>query len=204
MMLMKKKASSIENVKSAENFLIANAGTTDIKAIEGVEETYKLLKYGSIGIEYEPGIGSDKDAPETKASMERLRTEYGKNVRALKRMKSLFLYGDEEIDKASFLKEQHDLENEIKQQETILARYESTDGTLDDMAEDEFEAKASYVIMAKMLTGEFDPSYDIVCKTLDPMVLQRFFKSIIDRVGIVDGRVSWIRFRNGITHKFMY
>ena len=119
-------------------------------------------------------------------------------------MKSLFLYGDEDIDKASFWKEQHDLEDEIKRQETILARYESTDGTLDEMDEDEFEAKASYVIMAKMLTGEFDPSYDIVCKTLDPMVLQRFFKSIIDKVGIVDGRVSWIRFRNGITHKFMY
>ena len=29
------------------------------------------------------------------------------------------------------------------------------------------------------------------------MVLQRFFKSIIDKV-------CWIRFRNGITHKFMY
>lgn len=36
------------------------------------------------------------------------------------------------------------------------------------------------------------------------MVLQRFFKSIIDKVGIVDGKVCWIRFRNGITHKFMY
>lgn len=204
MMLMKKKVSSIENVKSAENFLIANAGMTDVKAIEGVGETYKLLKSGSVGIEYEPGISSYKDAPETKASMERLRTEYGKNVRALNRMKSLFLYGDDDIDKASFLKEQHDLEDEIKRQETILARYESTDGSLDEMDEDEFEAKASYVIMAKMLTGEFDPSYDIVCKTLDPMVLQRFFKSIIDKVGIVDGKVCWIRFRNSITHKFMY
>ena len=204
MMLMKKKAWSIENVKSAENFLLANAGMTDVKAIEGVEETYKLLKSGSVGIEYEPGIGSNKDAPETKASMDRIRAEYGKNVRALKRMKSLFLYGDEDIDKAAYLKEQHELEDEIKRQETILARYESTDGPLDEMDDDEFEAKASYVIMAKMLTGEFDPGYDIVCKTLDPMVLQRFFKSIIDKVGIVDGRVSWIRFRNGITHKFIY
>ena len=136
--------------------------------------------------------------------MERLRAEYGKNVRALKRMKSLFLYGDEDIDKAAYLKEQHELEDEIKRQETILARYVSTDGPQDEMDDDEFEAKASYVIMAKMLTGEFDPGYDIVCKTLDPMVLQRFFKSIIDKVGIVDGRVSWIRFRNGITHKFIY
>lgn len=44
----------------------------------------------------------------------------------------------------------------------------------------------------------------VLCKTLNPMVLQRFFKSIIDKVGIVDGKVCWIRFRNGITHKFMY
>lgn len=203
-MMMKKKAWSIEKAKDVESFLIANADLTNVKAIEGVEETFKLLKDGSVGVEYEPGIKSTKDAPETIASIERLRTEYNKNVRALKRMKSLFLYGDEDIDKTSFLKEQRELKDDIKRQEAILARYESTDRTLDEMNEDEFEAKASYVIMAKMLTGEFDPSYDIVCKTLDPMVLQRFFKSIIDKVGIVDGRVSWIRFRNGITHKFMY
>lgn len=113
-------------------------------------------------------------------------------------------YSDEGVDKASYVKEQHELEEQIKAQEVILAKYENDAATFDEMDEDEFEAKASYVIMTKMLAGEFDPDYDIVCKTLDPMVLQRFFKSIIDRIGILDGRVSWIRFRNGITHTFMY
>ena len=204
MMLMKKKAWAIENVKSAESFLIVNSGSTEIKGIKGIDDTYKLLKSGSVGIEYDAGLVSANDTEEAKAAAERLRAEYNKNVRALKRLNALYLYSDEGVDKASYVKEQHELEDEIKRQETILARYESTDGSLDEMDEDEFEAKASYVIMAKMLTGEFDPSYDIVCKTLDPMVLQRFFKSIIDKVGILDGKVSWIRFRNGITHKFMY
>ena len=186
------------------NFIIANAGMTDAKAIEGAEDTFNLLKSGSVGVEYELGIGIDKDSDVTKAAIEKLRSEYNKNVRALKRLDAFYLYDDDGIDNADFAKKKHELEDEIKRQEAILAKYEDNSDDLNEMDEEEFEEKASYVIMAKMLTGEFDADYDIVCKTLNPMVLQRFFKTIIDRIGIVDGRVTWIRFRNGITHKIMY
>lgn len=204
MMLLKKKANEITSVQMLSNFIIANAGMTDAKAIEGAEDTFNLLKSGSVGVEYELGIGIDKDSDVTKAAIEKLRSEYNKNVRALKRLDAFYLYDDDGIDNADFAKKKHELEDEIKRQEAILAKYEDNSDDLNEMDEEEFEEKASYVIMAKMLTGEFDADYDIVCKTLNPMVLQRFFKTIIDRIGIVDGRVAWIRFRNGITHKIMY
>ena len=174
-----------------------------IESIDGIEDTIQLIKSGVSGVEYSSPVLRDVNSIPREMEKESLEYEYRKNLRALSRLKNAYLYSDEELDKAEYIKEKTALEETIKKQEVRLSEMEAEESNSKESAH-EFEVKASYVLMLKLLQSDSHLDYSIVSKSLDPAVVKNFVSTIIESIGIADGKVTWIRFRNGITHTIKY
>lgn len=174
-----------------------------IESIDGIEDTIQLIKSGVSGVEYSSPVLRDVNSIPREMEKESLEYEYRKNLRTLSRLKNAYLYSDEELDKAEYIKEKTALEETIKKQEVRLSEMKAEESNSKESAH-EFEVKASYVLMLKMLQSDSPLDYSIVSKSLDPAVVKNFVSTIIESIGIADGKVTWIRFRNGITHTIKY
>jgi len=46
--------------------------------------------------------------------------------------------------------------------------------------------------------------YYIIIKHIDPKIVKDFVNSVIQKIVILDGKITQILFKNGILHKFLY
>lgn len=190
-----------------ERKLLRGTMFADVDHIEpvGLAEMYNMLRQGiSDAIYSSQRISSIEADKETADERDLLAAEKRKKERALSRLKSLYLYNDEAISERDYLLEKKSLEDAIKKIDKRLEEIERSSSKHFSLTDDEFMAKASIFIMTHQLQNKRFIEFDKLIKKIDPQVIKEFVNSVVQKIVIKNGRVTSIRFKNGLEHKFLY
>ncbi len=190
-----------------ERKLLRGTMFADVDHIEpiGLTEMYNMLRQGvSDAVYSSQRISSIEADKETADERDLLAAEKRKKERALSRLKSLYLYNDEAISERDYLLEKKSLEDAIKKIDKRLEEIERSSSKHFSLTDDEFMAKASIFIMTHQLQNKRFIEFDKLIKKIDPQIIKEFVNSVVQKIVIKNGRVTSIRFKNGLEHKFLY
>lgn len=190
-----------------ERKLLRGTMFADVDHIEpvGLTEMYNMLRQGvSDAVYSSQRISSIEADKETADERDLLASEKRKKERALSRLKSLYLYNDEAISERDYLLEKKSLEDAIKKIDKRLEEIERSSSKHFSLTDDEFMAKASIFIMTHQLQNKRFIEFDKLIKKIDPQIIKEFVNSVVQKIVIKNGRVTSIRFKNGLEHKFLY
>lgn len=188
------RANSIDWKKSdlqrLQKMLIKNTTATGV-GDESLKMLMARLKQKTTGAEYRPADIFSPEVHDTLSERDILEDIIRKSDTAIKRLRSLYLYGDG-MSEAEYIQEQQIIEKDAKAAERRLAELAAS-GNKDDTS---LEKKASYMVMIKQLQVGVD--YERFIRAVDPTVPKDFISSIIDHMIADDGNITSIYFKNGI------
>ena len=124
--------------------------------------------------------------------------------RALSRLKSLYLYSEEDMSEREYVIEKNNLSESLGKVNARLEELEKGLTSQFSISDEELIAKASYFIMSQKLTDKRYVDYKKLLKETDPKILKDFINSVSSNFCIKNGRVESITFKNGIIHEFVY
>ena len=193
------------DINTFERKLLRGSYFEHVESIDriGLQDMYNMLKTGKWQTdEYTLPDAITAESLQDETAL--LSSERRKKERALARLKSLYLYGEETIPETEYLIERKQLDDAIKQIDERLAEIEKVN-TLDfSLSDEEFLSKASYFIMSQQLLTKRYVDFEKLIKKLDPKIIKNFINSIVKKIVISDGKILSICFKNGIEHKFLY
>lgn len=195
-------------VDTFERKLLRGEMFSEVEHIEqvGLSEMYEMLRRGNLSdAVYSSRRLRDIEADAVAADeRDLLAAERRKKERALSRLKSLYLYNDDAISERDYLIEKKSLDDGIATIDKRLEEIERNSSEHFSLTDDEFMSKASIFIMSHQLQDKRFIDFDKLIRKIDPMVVKEFINSIISKIVIKNGKVTSIRFKNGLEHKFLY
>lgn len=205
MLNAKKTFSKIHTPEELEGRLLYGSTFSDVSHIEqdGLNDFFNLLsRYGSDN----SFVFSIKKPRKKRASvnpeLSALRKEKEKQERAMQRLQDLYLYSDNAISEKDFILRKADISkrlDDINAQLGMITR--NSDSILSD---EDFIKQASHLLIQKELQNKEYIYFKNLAANVSPEILKTYMDAILDSVYMVDGRVSSIVFKNGLTHKFIY
>lgn len=169
----------------------------------GLMELYSLYKSQVSGIKYTPKPTGEEDA-DNGSERDILLSERRRVERALSRLKSLYLYSEEDMAEKDYIIEKKQLDEQL---EKVNARLDELSEGLTSqfsISDDELMAKASYFIMSQKLSDKRFVNYRRLLEETDPRILKDFINSVSSNFCIENGKIRSITFKNGIIHEFVY
>ncbi|MBQ7879993.1 MAG: recombinase family protein, partial [Clostridia bacterium] len=193
------------DIDTFERKLLRGSYFEHVESIDriGLQDMYNMLKTGKWQTD-EYALPDAITAESLQDETALLSSERRKKERALARLKSLYLYGDETIPETEYLIERKQLDDAIKQIDERLAEIEKVNALDFSLSDEEFLSKASYFIMSQQLLTKRYVDFEKLIKKLDPKIIKNFINSIVKKIVISDGKILSICFKNGIEHKFLY
>lgn len=169
---------------------------------DDLADIHALLSSGKVqGSIY--GKGADIKPPaKQKSSTSKLKSRREKVIRALDRLKSLYLYSDDAMSEKDFIIQCEKLEEELDEIDQQLTVSERDPGEAADDAV--FLQKSSEFIIAKNLSGRNYIYYKRLAKSVEPEILKSFVEQVFERIVLIDDAVQSVTFKNGITLHFEY
>ncbi len=197
--------SKIRNPEALEKRLLFGSTFADVEHVEqsGLNEFYNLLsRYGSDD-SYAFAIRKPrKKKAAVDPEIEKLRREKEKHERALKRLQNLFLYSDSSMSEKDFIIKKNEISKNLEEVNSMLGMVSR--GTDSILTDEEFVKQASHLLISKELSDRQYIYFKKLAQSVSPEILQTYMETILDSVMVIDGRISSIVFRNGLTHKFIY
>ena len=100
----------------------------------------------------------------------------------------------------------------IAQRQGLIDQLNSVDDRLrqlgeravENMSDEEFIARASYFALEQELLCSRQVDYMALIRGTDPEITKDFVNSVCSNFCILDGKITAIRFKNGIEHRFVY
>ena len=129
-----------------------------------------------------------------------LEQQLRKEETALKRLNTVYLYGDSEMPEKDYIAERDKITENIEKLKNRIEKI-NKDSHPDDAA---FIEKASYFLMQKQLLGTEPIDFEKFMLVIDEQVLRSFIRSIIKEIVITSGKVTSVKFHNNITISFAY
>lgn len=169
----------------------------------GLMELYSLYKSKVTGIKYVP---RSENASDSAGASERdvLLTERRRLERALSRLKSLYLYAEEDMPEKDYIIEKKRLDDALKKVDDRLNELKEDMASQFSLTDDELMEKASYFLISQKLADKRFVDYRRLLEESDPKTLKDFINSVTSNFCIKDGKIRSITFRNGIIHEFVY
>lgn len=197
--------SKIRNPEALEKKLLFGSTFADVDHVEenGLNEFYNLLsRYGSDD-SYTFAIRKPrKKKAAVDPEVEKLRREKEKHERALKRLQNLFLYSDSPMSEKDFIIKKNEISKNLEEVNSMLGMVSrGADSVLTD---EEFVKQASHLLISKELSDRQYIYFKKLAQSVSPEILKTYMETILDSIMVIDGRISSIVFRNGLTHKFIY
>lgn len=169
----------------------------------GLMDLYSLYKSQVSGIKYTPKL-TDEDDADNGSERDILLSERRRIERALSRLKSLYLYSEEDMAEKDYIIEKKQLDEQL---EKVNARLDELSEGLTSqfsISDDELMSKASYFIMSQKLSDKRFVNYRRLLEETDPRILKDFINSVSSNFCIENGKIRSITFKNGIIHEFVY
>ena len=195
------KSTSIETL---EKKLLRGDMFSQVDHIErpGLEELYTHLRSGFDPLAFETRT---VDAAESGAALQErdlLLSEKRRLERALNRLKSLFLYGEEAMAEKDYLVERKQLMDALEEKDARLEELEAEVASSITMSDEEFMAKASYFILSQQLQDKRFVDYGKFIRKIDPQIVKDFLNSVVTNFCIKNGLTTSILFKNGVEVRF--
>lgn len=170
----------------------------------GLEELYNHLRSGFVGLEFtSPSVSATESGADIQ-ERDLLLSEKRRLERALNRLKSLFLYGEEAISEKDYLTERKRLMDSLEETDARLDELEVSISANSTMSDEEFIAKASYFILTQQLQDKRFVDYKKFIRKIDPQIVKDFMASVVTNFCIKNGVTTSILFKNGIELRFSY
>lgn len=205
MLNAKKTFSKIHTPEELEKYLLHGNTFSDVSHIEqdGLNDFFNLLsRYGSDS----SFVFSIKKPRKKKAAvnpeLNTLRKEKEKQERALHRLQDLYLYSENAMSEKDFILRKADITKRLDDINAQLGMMtKNSDSVLSD---EDFIKQASHLLIQKELQDKEYIYFKNLAANVSPEILRTYMSTILDSVYVVDGRVSSIIFKNGLSHKFIY
>jgi site-specific DNA recombinase len=205
MLRAKKRFSTIENPEDLEHCLLYGNTFSEVEHIDGngLNEYFNLLsRYGSDDSYTFSVKKSRKKKAEVDPEVETLRKEKEKQERAMKRLQDLYLYSDTSMSEKDFIIRKTEISKRLEGINAMLGMVaKNSEPSLSD---EEFVRQASHLLISRELQNRQYIYFKNLAQNVSPEILKAYMETVLDSVLLVDGRVSSIVFRNGLTHKFKY
>lgn len=169
----------------------------------GLMELHALYKSQVSGIKYTPPTATEDGEPQA-SERDILLAERRRLERALSRLKSLYLYSEEDMSERDYIIEKNNLSESLTKVNARLDELEKGLTSQFSISDEELIAKASYFIMSQKLLDKRFVDYKRLLKETDPKILKDFINSVSSNFCIKNGRIESITFKNGIIHEFVY
>ena len=197
------KSTSIETL---EKKLLRGDMFSQVDHIErpGLKELYNHLRSGFDPLDFETRT---VDAAESGAAIQErdlLLSEKRRLERALNRLKSLFLYGEEAMAEKDYLVERKQLMDSLEEKDARIEELEAEVASSITMSDEEFMAKASYFILSQQLQDKRFVDYEKFIRKIDPQIVKDFLNSVVTNFCIKNGLTASILFKNGVELRFSY
>ena len=170
----------------------------------GLEELYNHLRSGFDPLDFE---SRSMDATESGAAIQEcdlILSEKRRLERALNRLKSLFLYGEDAISEKDYLVERQQLIRSLEEKDARLEELEAEAAAAITMSDEEFMAKASYFVLSQQLLDRRFVDYEKFIRKIDPQIVKDFLNCVVTNFCIKNGLTASILFKNGIELQFSY
>ena len=170
----------------------------------GLEELYNHLRDGAGLLEYKSQPVDSAESLSAISEKDLLLSEKRRLERALNRLKTLYLYGEDTMAEKDYITERKSIADSLDE---VIAKLEVVEKAAADaisLSDDEFMAKAHYFIMAQQLQDKRVIDYEKFIRKIDPQIVKDFINSIVQNFCIKDGRIVSILFKNGMEHQFFY
>jgi DNA invertase Pin-like site-specific DNA recombinase len=205
MLKSKKTFSAIDTPEQLQNVLLSGSTFSGIDHIEtdGLNDFFNLLSRYKSDDSFVFSIRkSRKKKAAVNPELDSLRKEKEKQERAIQRLQDLYLYSDHAITEKDFILRKTDISKKLDEINSQLGMITSnSDSTLSD---EDFIKQASHLLIQKELQKKDYIYYKILASSVSPEVLKTYMDTILDSIYIIDGKISYIIFRNGLIHKFIY
>lgn len=172
---------------------------------DGLQEMYDMLRSGNLsGAVFSAPRQSDPDRADLPSEREILTTERAKKERALNRLQSLYLYSDEAFSERDFIIEKKTIQDAIETIDKRIAEIDKAAPMSFSLSDEDFMRKASVFILTDKLKDQRYVNFRSLLRTVEPATLKLFTNSVLQKVVVENGRITCIRFRNGLEHEFLY
>lgn len=171
---------------------------------QGLEELYNHLRNGVGLLEYRSQPIDAAGSLSAISEKDLLLSEKRRLERALNRLKTLYLYGEDTMAEKDYIIERKSIADSLDEVNSKLELAEKTAAASISLSDDEFMAKAHYFVMAQQLQDKRFIDYEKFIRKIDPQIVKDFMNSIVQNFCIKDGRIVSILFKNGIEHQFFY
>lgn len=197
------KTTSIETLQKK---LLRGDHFSDVDHIgqAGLEELYNHLRDGVGLLEYKSQPVDTAESLSAISEKDLLLSEKRRLERALNRLKTLYLYGEDTMAEKDYIIERKSIADSLEEVNAKLEIAEKTAADSISLSDDEFMAKAHYFVMAQQLQDKRFIDYEKFIRKIDPQIVKDFMNSIVQNFCIKDGRIVSILFKNGIEHQFFY
>lgn len=121
---------------------------------------------------------------------------------ALERLKNAYLFDDDAMDEKEYLTTRSDLQERLTRLNNQIADERTSD--LAAAPELSFINSASAFLLSYRVQSGEHIVYSDLAAAVEPKVLQKFIRQIVDHIEIKSSRVSGITFKNGLDCKFIF
>lgn len=197
------KSTSIETL---EKKLLRGDVFSNVDHIErpGLEELYAHLRSGFDEMSFEStGVQAAESASQIQ-ERDLLLAEKRRLERALNRLRSLYLYSEDEMPEKDYIVERKQLTDRLGEVDARLEEVEKLAVDSLTLSDEEFMAKASYFILTQQLQDKRYVNYERFIRKIDPQIVKDFLNSIVTNFCIKDGLTTSILFKNGLEIQFSY
>ena len=197
------KSTSIETL---EKKLLRGDVFSNVDHIErpGLEDLYAHLRSGFDEMSFEStGVQAAESASQIQ-ERDLLLAEKRKLERALNRLRSLYLYSEDEMPEKDYIVERKQLTDRLGEVDARLEEVEKLAVDSLTLSDEEFMAKASYFILTQQLQDKRYVNYERFIRKIDPQIVKDFLNSIVTNFCIKDGLTTSILFKNGLEIQFSY
>lgn len=198
-------AASISTPEALEEILLTGPEFKNVVGIDvvGLTAAFDALKalHGPTATYKPTALTNDTSTATDDARAVLLTQEKERNIKALERLKKLYLFDENAMSEREYLETKQGLEVRNAQIENELAdmrmNQEAATASIGFVS-----SASSFLVAHKMNQGEHI-DYKEFAPLLDDKTLKDFVASVVDSIGIIEGKVDSITFNNGMVHKFI-
>lgn len=198
-------AASISTPEALEEILLTGPEFKNVVGIDvvGLTAAFDALKalHGPTATYKPTALTNDTSTATDDARAVLLTQEKERNMKALERLKKLYLFDENAMSEREYLETKQGLEVRNAQIENELAdmrmNQEAATASIGFVS-----SASSFLVAHKMNQGEHI-DYKEFAPLLDDKTLKDFVASVVDSIGIIEGKVDSITFNNGMVHKFI-
>lgn len=196
------RITSNHSLRDIQDILLRGEEFKDIESIDKSElkHTFEFLINGYDHAEFKSNLDGNES---TNIEFEKLKKEKQKYEKALERLQDLYLFSDESMSQKDFIIKKKNLDSELgRVNDALLEFHQSTSGRSHAM-DTSFLKKACTFLVNQQLLRKGASSKDL-SRLIDPEILRELMLLTIQKIIVLNGRVSSITFVNGITHTFQF